>query len=185
MTNALELPSQVADKEECATRCVGNPKCVFYSGNNSTYSASSTVILFNCSIFEFCQEELATNFITWRRASVTELTNVACRTELVVNGTIVDLAVHSCGAGDNARNTPEPGERLSAQAGLLRGFIISSEAGWADANCNALVGGAAPCKGIQYPFQAPPQPFNFWQLSILWTASSRDRAIGVCGAQVT
>ena len=176
LSDALEPPSPAAGKEGCATRCVGDPSCIFFScsQNNGTSTTPGNVVV-ECAIFAVCNREAAIDYTTWRIYSSTNMIGVACTAELVVNSIIVELSVHSCNTGEGGLQNV----RQSPQVGSLRGVLLAAEDdGSESANCDALSISATPCQGLQYPFGAQALPFSYWRLRILWTESSRDRRPG-------
>ena len=177
--NALEPPGSAAGEEECATRCVGNPSCIFFSCshlNNSETSGDDEPV--NCAIFSVCNAEEASGFYTWRIYESQNMVGVACSTELTVGSIIFELSVHFCGISAGESHGQPSVLRRSAQAGSLRGVLLSAEDGGSDtADCDALDIEATACQGLQYP-PGDPKSFSYWRLRILWTESSRDRRPG-------
>ena len=173
---AIAPPVTVASENDCATLCLANSACQFFSFGLGT-TVGDPAANWYCTTFPFCIGESAANYTTFRIFPTADMVGAQCSAELSIRGLVVDLSVHSCGDGESVT-----GVRRSPQAGALRGILLAAPGGPdivdATAACNALAASSSPCQGMQYPLGLPAQPFPYWRLQIRWTGSSRDRTTG-------
>ena len=162
----------LASENACATHCLANSACQFYSVGPA-FTAGDLAPRWYCTIFPFCIGEFAANYSTFRIFPASKMVGAQCTADLTIRGIVVDLSVHSCGGGGS--ESPA-GVRRSPQTGALRGIILP--AGPNTGSCDALAERAAPCQGMLYPLGMAAQAFPYWRLRVRWTGSSRDRNSG-------
>ena len=135
-------PTVASSAESCATLCLGNPECgyfTFRAGGECVWSAACSILFVFapwCSDLTLgCPEP---DYTTYQRRHTGAQGDVKCGALLSVRGPAVQVHVHSCpslGGG--------PTSRQSEQEGLLRGMVL--EADRQDAECYGASVSARPC----------------------------------------
>ena len=190
---AARRQAAASGTEACATLCVSDPGCAFYSYAAPAAAATSSATAAaaaagDCLLHSApCALVDGSGYATFRRRIRTELVNATCGAALAVRGRAVRLHVHSCAAADGytavAAQVAEGIRRRSPQAGLLHGLLERVADG--GAACDLLTAAAAmeaeAAAGGAGGAAKPPcavAGVGYWLSRVRWTGSARDRAVG-------